>query len=51
MALALAFSDSALSGLIGLWIGFYVAQFIIGIYYSILLKTSQWKTLKTDMDI
>lgn len=43
--------NPTLNGLFGLWLGFYVAQAMIGIYYSLLLKWSKWEPLATSNQV
>jgi hypothetical protein len=44
--LFLGFIYTPLNGLSGLWIGFYVAQLIIGIYFGSLLKKVEWIAIR-----
>ena len=34
------------NGLTGLWIGFYIAQLVIGVYFGFLLKRVEWVAIK-----
>jgi len=42
--------ESIVHGLFGLWLGFYIAQALIGVYYSVILKRTEWKPLKQNID-